>query len=96
MRSFASSFALIRILHHAAGTPLDTPQLRERLSAKGASLDNQSLNRALSRLRRHGWLKTKNSGHSLTPAGRKALKLATAGLKNLARLTGRPIRTADV
>jgi len=89
LSSLASTFVLIRIMKHAADAPLDTARLRERLNANGRPLAPVSLNRILVRLRRHGWLNTKDSFHSLTPAGRKALKLATSGLKTLAGFTSR-------
>ena len=76
-------------MKHATGAPLDTVRPRERLNATGQPLAPVSLNRILVRLRRHGWLNTKDSLHSLTPAGRKALKLATSCLKTLAGLTDR-------
>jgi hypothetical protein len=92
LRSLASSLAVIRILNYIADAPLGAARLRERLSANGRPLDPASLSRTLARLRRQGWLKTKISLHSITPAGRDALKRAISGLKNLAVLTDRQTR----
>ena|SRR5580765_3537426 len=86
LHSLTSAFSLIRILHLMADTPLDTRELGKRVSAKTA-MDPASVSRSLFRIRRHGWLKTNGSLHSLTPAGREALRLAASALKDLADST---------
>jgi hypothetical protein len=68
---------------------MDNADITERLRATGTPLDGPSLNRTLARLRRNGWLKKKGSSHSITTAGRKALRLAASALKDLIALTTR-------
>jgi hypothetical protein len=89
LRSLISSFVVIRILKHIADTPLDTAQLCQLLKSSALALDSPSLNRTLLRMRRHGWLKTTDSLHSITPAGRKALNLAVSGLRDIVALNNR-------
>jgi hypothetical protein len=87
IRSLLCSFLVIRILKYTANEPLATARLAERLGAANPALDARFLDRTLLRLRRQGLLTAKNSSWSLTSEGRKALKLAISGLKDLARLT---------
>jgi len=89
LRSLLSSLAAIRVLKYIADQPLDTARLRERLRARGTALDTAILNHTLLRMRRHGWLQSKNHAHSITPQGREALEVAMSGLKNHLALTHR-------
>jgi hypothetical protein len=80
IRSILSTLVTIRTLKHVAnGRP-------ESLRNTDGTSD-LFLNRTLLRLRRQGLIKSKGSQHSLTPAGRKALKLAISGLKTTTSLT---------
>jgi hypothetical protein len=88
IRSFASTQSVIRILKHLADEPLDTARLSERLRAASAGVDVSLVKRALVRLRHQGIVRLKGSRHSLTPAGRKLLKLAISRLKDIVALTG--------
>src|SRR5262249_20518161 len=87
LRSLASSFLAIRILKQTADTPLDAVRLGERLRANDPAIGSASLRRALLRMRRCGWIKTKDSSHFITPSGRRVLHLAISGLKDLAALS---------
>jgi DNA-binding PadR family transcriptional regulator len=89
LRSLVSSFVVIWILKHIADRPLDTARLCQLLKSSAWALDSSSLNRTLLRMRRHGWLKTEDSLHSITPAGRRALNLAVFGLKDVLTVTNR-------
>jgi hypothetical protein len=90
INSILSSLAAIRILNATARAPMTARQIAEHLgAAKGADM-----NQILTRLRRHGWVKAATSINTITPEGRKALKLATAGLKAMASLSSpRPSRS---
>jgi DNA-binding PadR family transcriptional regulator len=87
LRSLSFTVLAIRILTYVSKAPADKANITQRLRTSGTPIDRASLNRSLARLRRHGWLRTKDSLHSMTPAGRKALKLAVSRLKDLAALT---------
>jgi len=90
LRSLTSSFLVVRMLNQIADEPVDAARLHERLRAKDTALNPASLNHTLARLRRHGWLRTRGSLHTLTPAGRNALKLAASALERLAAQFNRP------
>jgi hypothetical protein len=81
--SILSSFAMIRLLNATALAPMTGAQIAEHLGA----LQGAGMSRALARLRRHGWIQTTNSVNTITPEGRKALRLATSELRTLAWLT---------
>ena len=87
LRSLLATFSFIRILNCNSKTPISSAGLLEPLRINGTAVDIPDLNRSLLQLRRRGWLKTKSTLHSLTPTGRKALQLATSGLKHLAAPT---------
>jgi len=82
-----STLSVIRVLNYVSRTPMLSADISKRLRASGTVIDGPSLNRTLLRLRRKGWLTKRNSSWSPTPEGRKALKLAISGLKDLAHLT---------
>jgi hypothetical protein len=82
IRSLLATLVTVRILKCIADERLDDLRATDTIS-------DPLLNLSLRRLRRRGLIKAKGSQHSLTPAGRKALKLAVSGLKQLAALTDR-------
>ena len=86
LRSLLSTLSVIRILNYVSQTPIRSAAIGEQLRSSGTPINGPSLNRTFLRLHRRGLIKAKNSSWLLTPAGRKALKLATSGLKHLARL----------
>lgn len=90
-----SSFCMVRILHYAAGAPVQPFSLLERLRSRGCSVTPATLNRILLRMERNRWLRRKTSSgtvrasrrtYGLTPKGRKALHLACKRLNVLATL----------
>jgi hypothetical protein len=87
LRTLMSTLSVIRILNYVSQTPMGSADISKRLRTTGTAIDDISLNRTLFRLRRQGWLTAKNSNWSPTLDGRKALKIAISGLKDLAHLT---------
>ena len=86
LRSLLLAVSLIRILNCVSKTPMPIGEISKQLRTNGTAIDGPSLNRTLLSLHRRGLAKTRNCAWSLTPDGRKALKLAISGVKELTPL----------